>query len=72
MNQIVLLLLIALLFEWGEGQRSDIIIPRNPEERNHCIAYTTCSECLQQAGCAWCSEKVTICIILISNNPDRS
>lgn len=59
MNLVVLLLLIALC-EWADAQRSDITIPRSLEDKiNHCVTYTTCSECLQNAGCAWCSEKVS-------------
>uniref|UniRef100_A0A0P6D6L5 Integrin beta n=1 Tax=Daphnia magna TaxID=35525 RepID=A0A0P6D6L5_9CRUS len=52
----LLVLLGFYLFKWTEAQRSDIM-PRSLSEKNRCIGYTTCSECLQLAGCAWCSKK---------------
>ena len=54
----LLLLLGFSLMKWTDAQRSDIT-PRSLTEKNRCKTYTSCSECLQQAGCAWCSKKVS-------------
>ena len=49
---------VILTFGFSIAQRGDITQPRMISESNFCSAYLTCSECLQQDQCAWCSKQV--------------
>ncbi len=47
---------IFLSFSFGNAQRGDI--DENSPLNNPCASFDTCTSCLQEPNCAWCSEQV--------------